>query len=76
MDSVETQAQENSSSYSVKLDVFEGPLGLLLFLIKRDEINIYNIPIAHITKQYLEYICSYHLKVYAKIERLWNEWLN
>jgi segregation and condensation protein A len=56
MESIETQTQENSSSYSVKLDVFEGPLDLLLFLIKRDEINIYDIPIAHITKQYLEYI--------------------
>jgi segregation and condensation protein A len=56
MESIETQTQENSASYSVKLDVFEGPLDLLLFLIKRDKINIYDIPIAHITKQYLEYI--------------------
>ncbi len=55
MESVETQTQESSSSYSVKLDVFEGPLDLLLFLIKRDEVDIYDIPIAHITKQYLEY---------------------
>ena len=50
------KAQESGSSYSVKLDVFEGPLDLLLFLIKRDKIEIYDIPIAHITKQYLEYI--------------------
>jgi segregation and condensation protein A len=56
MESIETQTQESSSSYSVKLDVFEGPLDLLLFLIKRDEIDIYDIPIAHITRQYLEYI--------------------
>jgi segregation and condensation protein A len=56
MESIETQTLESSPSYSVKLDVFEGPLDLLLFLIKRDEINIYDIPIAHITKQYLEYI--------------------
>ena len=42
--------------YQVKLDKFEGPLDLLLFLIKKQEINIYDIPIAHITKQYLEYI--------------------
>jgi segregation and condensation protein A len=56
MESIETQTHESSSSYSVKLDVFEGPLDLLLFLIKRDEINIYDIPIAHITKQYLEHI--------------------
>jgi len=42
--------------YKVKLEVFEGPLDLLLFLIKRDEIDIYDIPIEHITRQYLEYI--------------------
>ena len=56
MESIETQKQENSSSYSVKLDVFEGPLDLLLFLIKRDKVDIYDIPIAHVTKQYSEYI--------------------
>jgi len=43
-------------SYSIKLDVFEGPLDLLLFFIKRDEINIYDIPISYITKEYLEYL--------------------
>ncbi|XHR27932.1 MAG: segregation and condensation protein A [Chthoniobacteraceae bacterium] len=42
--------------YKVKLEVFEGPLDLLLFLIKRDEIDIYDIPIEHITSQYLEYL--------------------
>jgi segregation and condensation protein A len=42
--------------YQVKLDKFEGPLDLLLYLIKKQEINIYDIPIAHITEQYLEYI--------------------
>jgi len=56
MESTQTRAQEGGSSYSVKLDIFEGPLDLLLFLIKRDKIDIYDIPIAHITKQYLEYI--------------------
>jgi segregation and condensation protein A len=56
MESIEAQPQENSLSYSVKLDVFEGPLDLLLFLIKRDKIDIYDIPISHITRQYLEYI--------------------
>jgi segregation and condensation protein A len=56
MESIETQSQESTASYSVKLDVFEGPLDLLLFLIKRDKIDIYDIPIAHITRQYLEYI--------------------
>lgn len=41
---------------NVKLERFEGPLDLLLHLIKRDEIDIYDIPIAHIMKQYLAYI--------------------
>lgn len=41
-------------SVTFKLPRFEGPLDLLLHLIKRDEIDISNIPIAHITKQYLE----------------------
>ena len=56
MGSIETKPQDESSPYSVKLDVFEGPLDLLLFLIKRDEIDIYDIPVAHVTRQYLEYI--------------------
>jgi segregation and condensation protein A len=43
-------------AYEVKLERFEGPLDLLLHLIQRDEIDIYDIPIAHITRQYLEYI--------------------
>jgi segregation and condensation protein A len=42
--------------YPVHLDMFEGPLDLLLHLIKRHELNIYDIPITLITKQYLEYI--------------------
>ena len=41
---------------NVKLERFEGPLDLLLHLIKRDEIDIYDIPIARITQQYLAYI--------------------
>ena len=43
-------------TYKVQLPVFEGPLDLLLYLIKKDEINIYDIPIAKITEQYLEYM--------------------
>ena len=43
-------------SYKLKLEMFEGPLDLLLFLIKKEEVNIYDIPIAKITEQYLEYI--------------------
>lgn len=42
--------------YKVKLEVFEGPLDLLLYLIRKDEIDIYDIPIESITKQYLEYL--------------------
>lgn len=42
--------------YSVKLHDFEGPLDLLLFFIKRDELDIYDIPIARITKEFLEYL--------------------
>jgi len=43
-------------SINIKLDVFEGPLDLLLHLIKKAEVDIYNIPIAEITEQYLEYL--------------------
>jgi len=42
--------------YKVQLDVFEGPLDLLLYLIKRDELDIHNIPISSITAQYMEYL--------------------
>lgn len=42
--------------YKVRLEAFEGPLDLLLHLIREHEINIYDIPIAQITEQYLEYI--------------------
>lgn len=43
-------------TYKVNLEVFEGPLDLLLYLIKKEEIDIYDIPIAKITDQYLEYL--------------------
>jgi segregation and condensation protein A len=42
--------------YKVDLEVFEGPLDLLLYLIKKDEVDIYNIPIEKITTQYMEYL--------------------
>ncbi len=42
--------------YKIKLEQFEGPLDLLLFFIKRDELDIYDIPISHITKEFLEYV--------------------
>jgi segregation and condensation protein A len=52
MDNPQTQ----TDNYSIKLDIFEGPLDLLLYLIKKNEIDIYNIPIALITEQYLGYL--------------------
>src|SRR5512136_146329 len=44
------------SGMKIRLDAFEGPLDLLLHLIKREEVDIWNIPIARITEQYLEYL--------------------
>lgn len=44
------------TAYKVKLDVFEGPLDLLLHLIKELEIDIYDIPMKMLTEQYMEYI--------------------
>jgi segregation and condensation protein A len=44
------------SEYRVNLEIYNGPLDLLLYLIRREEVDIYDIPIAHITKQYLEYV--------------------
>jgi segregation and condensation protein A len=43
-------------SYKVRLNSFEGPLDLLLFFIKRDELDIYDIPILRITQEFLEYL--------------------
>lgn len=42
--------------YKLKLDIFEGPLDLLLYLIKKDDIDIHDIPISQITEQYMQYI--------------------
>jgi len=47
-------SREDGSTF--KINNFEGPLDLLLFLIKKNEVNIYDIPIGHITEQYLEYL--------------------
>ncbi len=43
-------------SYKIKLEIFEGPLDLLLYLVKKDHLNIYDIPIAKVTEQYLGYL--------------------
>ena len=45
-----------AESYQIKLPQFEGPFDLLLFFIERDELDIYNIPIAKITNEFLSYI--------------------
>ena len=47
---------EQTINYAIKLDIFEGPLDLLLYLIKKNEIDIYNIPVALVTEQYLQYL--------------------
>ena len=49
-------ARTQESPYKVSLKVFEGPLDLLLHLIRSDEIDIYDIPIAQVTEQYLAYL--------------------
>jgi len=43
-------------SFKIKLDIFEGPLDLLLYLVKKEHINIYDIPIARITDEYMRYL--------------------
>ena len=48
--------ESSPDAYKVKLDSFEGPLDLLLHLIRKNEVNIYDIPISLITEQYLHYI--------------------
>jgi segregation and condensation protein A len=52
MDSFES----HPDAYKIKLDQFEGPLDLLIHLIRQNEVNVYDIPIALITEQYLSYI--------------------
>ena len=49
------------NDYKVKLEMFEGPLDLLLYLIKKEEIDIYDIPIERITRQYLEYLDAFKI---------------
>jgi segregation and condensation protein A len=52
-----TKKEESDSSFSVSVtDVYEGPLDLLLDLIRKQDIDIYDIPIAKITSQYLAYV--------------------
>lgn len=55
-------AKSQSDKQKFKLESFEGPLDLLLFLIRKSEINIYDIPIATIIEQYIEYL-NYSTKI-------------
>ena len=52
--------ESSPDAYQVRLESFEGPLDLLLYLIRKNEVNIYDIPIALITEQYLGYIELMH----------------
>ncbi len=49
------------TDYKVRLEIFEGPLDLLLYLIKKDEIDIYDVSLERITKQYLAYIETFKM---------------
>ncbi|MHC4952194.1 MAG: segregation and condensation protein A [Planctomycetota bacterium] len=44
------------SEYKVQLDSFAGPLDLLLYLVRKEEVDIYDIPISHVTEQYVQYL--------------------
>lgn len=50
------EAQLFADDYKVTLEVFEGPLDLLLYLIRREELDIYDIPIEHVTAEYMKFI--------------------
>src|SRR5437899_4973569 len=59
---------EDAVDYRVELPVYNGPLDLLLYLIKRDELDIYDIPIARITESYMQYVGA--LKDFSKEDGL------
>ena len=50
------QATSEETGVTIHLEAFEGPIDLLLHLIKKEEVDIWDIPIARITGQYLEYV--------------------
>ena len=60
-DILQKEEDQDSALYEVKLDVFEGPMDLLLYLIRKDELDIYDIPIARITNNYLGLLGQIHL---------------
>lgn len=53
---IENEKMISNDDYLVDLEIFHGPLDLLLYLINKEEVDIYDIPIARITRQYLKYI--------------------
>ncbi|MDR0504072.1 MAG: segregation/condensation protein A [Treponema sp.] len=55
---VKTETARIDARRSFKLSEFEGPLDLLLYMIRKNEVNIYDIPIAQITEQYIGYLCQ------------------
>ncbi len=55
----------------VKLQAFEGPLDLLLHLIDKNKVNIYDIPIVMITKQYMEYISQMDKEDLDVVSEFW-----
>ena len=56
----QTGPEVDKGPYEIRLEVFEGPLDLLLYLIRKDELDIYDIPLAHITAQYLDFLGQIH----------------
>ncbi len=48
--------KKSDEDYEVELEIFQGPLDLLLYLIRKEEVEVYDIPIAYITRQYLAYV--------------------
>ncbi|TVR69833.1 MAG: segregation/condensation protein A [Spirochaetaceae bacterium] len=53
---MDEQEESRPAGHTVQLEQFEGPLDLLIFLIRKNEVNIYDIPISRITEQYLQYL--------------------
>jgi segregation and condensation protein A len=62
------QTKDGHVEYRVELDVYNGPLDLLLYLIKKDELDIYDIPIASVTDSYMQYVTM--LRAMSKEEGL------
>ena len=56
VDTLTVEPGVEQDPYQVKLQVFEGPLDLLLYLIRKDELDIYDIPVGHITAQFLRFL--------------------